>query len=122
MKKNFKIKNFPQQFILTQTKKDLLTFFQFIPYKCLGSTRSARQTEICTPVMRPSLRAETPCHCERSEAIQCGITTSGLPRRFAPRNDSGANSGLAGCLQDRVFVPLSFAMTSGRRGMAAGGL
>src|SRR3546814_10198143 len=26
-------------------------------------------------------------HCERSEAIQSGLRHSGLPRRFAPRND-----------------------------------
>src|SRR3546814_822870 len=28
-----------------------------------------------------------PRHCERSEAIQSGLRHSGLPRRFAPRND-----------------------------------
>ena len=30
-------------------------------------------------------------HCERSEAIQSRVRDSGLLRRFAPRNDGGAN-------------------------------
>ncbi len=31
-------------------------------------------------------------HCERSEAIQCGERRSGLPRRYAPRNDEGSDT------------------------------